>query len=325
MSENDRYETYESIPAGYNLLDASPGELDLFGIPQRPDIFAEPRLFEFWRRLVSPPFRPRPPRFGLFGVPFQTNPPTTLESSLNWSGGVVSPPSPKRMVLAVAGWTVPKVSYAAAPALFTHEDAPKTLVWVGLDGHNGRLPKISLPQIGTFHTPDGPPETQHFAWWYWWHQSPSDMISKILDFRIQPGHEIMAGLAVLISDDVLFFIKNQSTGEFCSFLAKRQPLPDIEPLGSSAEWIVERPTEPMSGKFYPLAAYGSVDFTYCMALAADKPLAQGRLMTLADNARMIKMREAFASPYRTVYVSRAKRRRDPDGSIGITCTFHEPT
>ena len=48
-------------------------------------------------------------------------------------------------------------------------------------------------------------------------------------------------------------------------------------------------------------------------------------MTLADNALMIDMREAFANPHRTAYVSRATLREDPDGSIGVTCTFHEPT
>jgi len=64
-----------------------------------------------------------------------------------------------------------------------------------------------------------------------------------------------------------------------------------------------------------------------LALAADpdQPLEPGRLMTLDDNGRMTKMREAFAKPYRTVDVSRAKRRPDPNGSIGVTCKFYEPT
>jgi hypothetical protein len=142
---------------------------------------------------------------------------------------------------------------------------------------------------------------------------------------IDAGDEILAGLAVLISEDVLYFIKNQSTGEFRSFLGKRQPLGDIEPLGSSAEWVVERPTDPDSRKLFPLPAYGSVDFRYCLARAAEGPHAPGRLMTLADNALMIQMREVFADPYRTAIVSRAELRQDPDGSLGVTCTFQEPT
>jgi hypothetical protein len=326
MSENVRYEIYKEVPAGCNLLDAPPGELDLYGIPQKPDASVEPRLFEFWNILLSPPFYPKTPTFTFVGVPFQTQPPSTLESNLNWSGAVVSPPWPQRMVFAAAGWIAPKVKRPSAPALFTHSDDPKSLVWVGLDGHNGRLPKISLPQIGTFHRPDSwEPGPRHFAWWSWWHHDWNERITAIDDFDIDAGHEIMAGLVVLISKDILFFIKNQSTGEYRSFCA-RQPPADIEPLGSSAEWVVERPTDPTSDELYPLASYGSVAFKYCFALAADGPLAPGRrLMTLADNGRMIKMREAFEDPYRTVYVSTAKRRRDDDGSIGVTCTFHEPT
>jgi Peptidase A4 family len=325
MSENDRYETYQAVPAEYNLLEAPQRELDLYGIPPRPDSSAERQLHDFWIKLVSPPFQKIDPGAQILDIPVQTQPPNNLESSLNWSGAVVSPPWPKRITLAVAGWIVPDVSRPSTPALFTQEDAPKTLVWVGLDGHNGRLPKISLPQIGTFHTPDGSSDDQHFAWSCWWHHSSQQQtVSRITNFKFHPGQEIMAGLWVMICGDVSFFIKNQSTGDFCSFLCKRQSLGDIEPLGSSAEWVVERPTEPATGKLYPLAAYGSVDFKYCMALAADKPLAPGRVMTLADNGRMIKMREAFADPYRTVYVSRAKQRRDSDGSIGVTCTFHEP-
>jgi hypothetical protein len=161
---------------------------------------------------------------------------------------------------------------------------------------------------------------------------------RITNLRIDPGDEILAGLWVMISGDVSVFIKNQSTGEYRSTLLKRQKLPkDIEPPGSSADWVVERPTAPVPhGKLFPLADYGTVDFKYCMALAADqpygpcmapaadKPHQPERLMTLADNGRMIKMREAFADPYRTVYVSCAERRHYRDGSIGVKCTFHEP-
>jgi len=115
---------------------------------------------------------------------------------LNWSGTLVSPPQPKRITLAVAGWIVPEVSHPSPPALFTAEDAPKTLIWVGIDGHNGRLPKISLPQIGTFHTPDETtPKERHFAWLLWWHHSDKPQeIRRIWNLEIYPGQEIMAGL-----------------------------------------------------------------------------------------------------------------------------------
>jgi hypothetical protein len=327
MSEDDRYGFYAVVPPGFNLLDAEPDKLDLYGIPQKPDAVGEPGLFEFWKRLVSSPFSVKQPTFSSIDSPSLGGP---LESMLNWSGGLISPPWPKRIVLAAAGWNAPNVSLPSAPALFTPSDDPRSLLWVGLDGHNGMLPNISLPQIGTGHWPNRKP--QHFAWWEWWRNSPKEAakapkkaIILIDNLPINTGDEILAGLAVLISEDILCFIKNQSTGQFRSFLAKRQPLGDIETLGSSVEWVIERPTDPISGKLYPLPAYGSVDFRYCMARAADGPLASGRLMTPADNALMIQMREAFADPYRTVIVSRATARQDPDGSIGVTCTFQEPT
>lgn len=327
MSENDHVGFYDVVPRGFNLLDAPPDQLDRYGIPQKPDAVAEPSLFEFWKKLVSPPFSAKQPTFRSIDPPLLGSP---LESMLNWSGALVSPPLSKRIVLAAAGWIAPNVSLPSLPALFTHSNDPRSLVWVGLDGHNGMSPNISLPQIGTGHWPNGDP--RHFAWWEWWYKSsPQEAITKpsqekaiaIIDnLPINAGDEILAGLAVLISEDVLYFIKNQSTGEFRSFLAR--PPGDIEPLGSSVEWVIERPTDPTSGKLYPLPAHDSVDFRYCLARAADRPLAPGRLMTLADNVLMIDMREAFADPYRIAHVSRATLRQDPDGSIGVTCTFHEP-
>src|SRR5262245_85800 len=111
MCENDRYETYEEVPDGYNLLDAPPEKLDCYGIPQKPDAIAEPRLFEFWKKLFSKPFFAKRPTFTSIDPPsermFEPSRGRTLESSLNWSGALVSPPWPKRMVLATAGWIAP--------------------------------------------------------------------------------------------------------------------------------------------------------------------------------------------------------------------------
>jgi Peptidase A4 family len=338
MVIDESYATYEIVPPGYNLVDASPDQLDIYGIPQKPDAVTNLPLFEFWRKLVSPPFAAKRPTFSSSLPPALTEVRSltrdsareaqlipsrggSVESNLNWSGAVMSPPWPKRIILAVAGWNAPNVRQPSTPALFTHSNDAKTLVWVGIDGHNGRLPKVSLPQIGTAHSPGSP----QFAWWYWWSHASPGAVKKIDDFAISAGDEVLAGLAVLASEDVLYFIKNQSTGEFRSFLARRQLLGAIEPLGSSVEWVVERPTDPTSKKLHPLAAYDPVNFKHCLAMAADRPHAPGRLLTLSRSARMVKMREAFADPYRTAYVSLAARRRDPDGSIGVTCTFRDPT
>ncbi len=329
----------EIVPDGYDLLNAPPGKLDDFGVPHKPDAISEPGLFEFWTRLVSPPFFAKRPTFRRINSPSVAGP---IESMLNWSGALVSTPWPKQIVFAAGGWNVPQVSPPSVAALGTPSNDPRSLLWVGLDGRNGALPNISLPQIGTGHWPNNQP--QHFAWWEWWRNTPPkepanmkepDMkepdkagdpgkeITVIDNFAIQVGDEILAGLAVQVSGDVLNFIKNQRTGQFRSFLAI-QPTGKIEPLGSSVEWVMERPTDPVTGKLYQLPAYSPVDFKYCLARAADGAVGPGREMTLADNALMIQMRELFADPYRTVTVSTPELRKDPGGSVGVTCTYQSP-
>ena len=104
MSEDDRCGFYEVVPPGFNLLDAPPDQLDRFGIPQKPDAAAEPSLFEFWKKLVSPPFSAERPTFGSIDPPLVGGP---VDSMLNWSGALIYPPWPKRFVLAVAGWIAP--------------------------------------------------------------------------------------------------------------------------------------------------------------------------------------------------------------------------
>src|SRR5215468_6620471 len=72
MSENNRYSFYQELPPGYNLVGASPDQLDCYGIPQKPDAVAEPNLFDFWIRLVSPPLSAKPPTFSSIHPPSQT-------------------------------------------------------------------------------------------------------------------------------------------------------------------------------------------------------------------------------------------------------------
>ena len=332
MSAIDRCGLYEVVPAGFDLLKASPAELDRYGIPQKPDVITEPELFEFWTELVSAPFAAKQPTFASIHPPSLGG---ALQSMLNWSGALVSTPWPQQIVFAAGAWNVPHVRRPSVSALGTPADDPKSLVWVGLDGRNGTLPNVSLPQIGTGHWPDRKPN--HFAWWDWWHNARPDeattesaapakpqAITVIDNLLIETGHKILAGLAVQVSGDILYFIKNQRTGEFRSFLAP-PPSGEIEPLGSSAEWVMERPTDPESGALFPLPDYGAVDFSYCVARAADGAVGSGRMMTLADNALLIEMRETFANPDRTVIVSRpALRQEHPEAPIGVRCTFQDP-
>ena len=102
------------------------------------------------------------------------------------------------------------------------------------------------------------------------------------------------------ADEVQFFIKNQMTGLFTTFLVVAPG--SILPLGSTAEWIVERPTVIDDVRLYPLPNYTDVVFRDCFAQSAPSiggPATTRRL----DRPRLIRMVEVFPAPYRTSFVS----------------------
>jgi hypothetical protein len=64
MFEIDRCGLYELVPADINLLEASPADLDRYGIPQKPDVVTEPELFrQGSRRSAASIHRPSEGRF----------------------------------------------------------------------------------------------------------------------------------------------------------------------------------------------------------------------------------------------------------------------
>ena len=271
MSENDRYGLYEAVPAGFNLLEAPPASSISMAFRKNRMSSRSRACSQFWKKLVSPPFSASAADVRAARSVHPWDSVRTSNRCLNWSGAVISPPWPKRIILAVAGWIAPKVSHAVRAGTF-HARGRIQNRWYGWAStatmagcRKFRFLKSALPPATARSEP------QHFAWWDWWHHSPdgaedrSRRLGELRQFR--PGDEILAGLRFMISGDVLFFIKNQSTGEFRSFLAKPPPLGDIEPLGSSVEWVVERPTEPdqpaICIRFRPM---DPVDFRYCVAL-----------------------------------------------------------
>jgi Peptidase A4 family len=328
-----------------DLLTADAATLAPFGVPPPPDPVGMPELHAFWRKLVSPPFEfvvpqfPTPPRTDEFrtlefrfgrpgaGLPpnFSTN--GHRETSRNWSGAYITPMRPDRFNMAVGSWVVP----AIVPPAVMPEGGPgngifRSSAWIGIDGHRSRYPHASLPQIGTSHyiDPTKSPNPIYGAWIEWWKYNPngaSDPESKpkpIQNFPVAPGDEILAGMIVTVSSDVHFFLKNQRTGLFTAALVIAPGA--IDPLGTTAEWIFERPTDPDNMIMDLLPNYGVVDFKNCLAISGPNRTTYKRLQSLNGNARFINMRETFPGPHRSAPVSIASK-------INATTTrvrFREP-
>lgn len=309
----------QSPKPGFNPLRASPEELEKFKLPPRPDAKLSPRAFVNWRRMMSPPlwFIPQAKleRFAedpslAFSVSetrrqqrLRMAGPTTQEGSRNWSGAYIRDDPAKRFVLIQAYWIVSR-PYPPPPEIAGdtwNAGTYHATTWVGLDGHDGG--SLSLPQLGTSHVVTLPQDgndlrqlqTSLGAWWQWWVKNdpmdhPIDIPST--EFLVQLGDLIAAQLDVLDPGTVRFTLKNQSSGQlFPPFDVAAPPHQGgrLTVEGKTAEWIVERPAEPLSSDLLPFCDYGLVAFAHCNAAVAlgqgpaqDRSLQNARLIRLAD-------------------------------------------
>ena len=320
FKEIERAHAYPTPPKDLDPLLATDAQLDRFGLPPRPNRETEPELFQFWTRLLGKPFEVIPAEFPKFED--DQLPPLNrvgrggrrglhqMETSRNWSGAYIVPEHPEKFVNVTGTWQVPAPSLPPVlPEGVAATDEYQSSTWIGIDGHC-RYPKSSLPQIGTsqiFQIVDGIEKITTYAWWQWWsldtNYPPNNRNNPpvpIPNIPVSVSDEIIAGLTLRSADEVQFFIKNQTTGLFTTFLVVAPG--SILPLGSTAEWIVERPTVIGERRLYPLPNYSDVVFRDCFAQSAPSIGAPATTRRL-DRPRLIRMFEVFPTPYRTSFVS----------------------
>jgi hypothetical protein len=317
--------TYPLPPHGFDPLTAGDRALAEHGLPARPD----PRLhggalFDFWKRMVGPPIQFRVPTFPYveeprvlafmhhhLGAPaLRTNVPRLTgfhhrSNSRNWSGACITPVRPHRFTHVTGAWRVPQPTVPRVPpsgADRVNEDY-RSSTWLGLGGHR---PYNSLPQIGTsqhLKLANGAATEEYGAWWQWWVKGRPDhhIPMPITNFPVRAGDSILASVTVEPPGDVLFHMTNETAAVFVTF--KVVAPANIEPLGSSAEWIHERPTEFNSDRMYPLPNCTKVEFEDCRAMSAPSPGGPETVQTLVGS-RQIRMTEIFDGPHRSALVSK---------------------
>jgi hypothetical protein len=183
----------------------------------------------------------------------------------------------------------------------------RSSTWIGVGGQRACLGS-SLPQIGTSQfLKIGSSEPTIGVFWEWWVKGAIYPPVPILNFdkKIKAGDEILTSLTVQDGWKVLFHIKNQTTGLFVTFLVY-PPLEEIVALGSTAEWIMERPSHFNSRELYPLPHCTDVMFRYCLAKSAP-PSGGPTTNQKLDNARLIRMYEMFPNPHRLAFVSQVEQ------------------
>jgi hypothetical protein len=331
--------TYPLPPYGFDALTASDRALAEHGLPARPN----PRMlggapYCFWKRMVGPPVQFRVPTFPeeteprllLFalhrhGDPLlhRSGPPIPgfhhRSNSRNWSGACITPVRPKRFTHVTGAWKVPDPTPPRVPpGGATRLDGDyRSSTWLGLGG-NRRY--NSLPQIGTsqhVNLVNGAASQEFGAWWQWWVKDrPEHHIPMpITNLPVAADDSILASVTVEPPGDVLFHMTNETQGVFVTF--KVVAPAGIEPLGSSAEWIHERPTEFNSDRMYPLPRCPEVTFEDCRAASALVPGGPETLQTL-EGSRLIRMTDIFENPHRSALVSMPHLRGDTRLSIAYS-------
>jgi hypothetical protein len=254
-------------PDDLDLLRAGPDLLDPYGLPApRPGDGPAARAFRH-AFLTPPPDRrlrfvpaPQPapapgapaPEFVLARAPA----PVPVRRSVNWSGASLTALHGRSLVGVMARWRVPAVTgETGRPA--------RASTWIGLDGQ-GAYRNASLPQVGTLQAWDGT-EARYETWVQWWARG-EDNAPQTLGLPVAPGDRMSAILTVVDPATVRVNLKNETAGTMLQAFDLAAP-GGRHVSGASAAWILERPSPLGSDGWhpYPLAAYGSLPFTDCLA------------------------------------------------------------
>jgi hypothetical protein len=182
-------------------------------------------------------------------------------TSPNWSGYVAESPSGPQpgSVTAVAGsWVVPTVTGLQGTSSYSS-------AWVGIDGFNGS----TVEQVGTEQDfTNGVPTYR--AWWEMYSTGDKQLEQVITGMTISPGDSITALVQYMTSGSHggQFFLSimdnsrpNDAFAIYTTSAAYQNPLAQR----STAEWIVEAPTNALTNQTDELANFGTVTFTNATA------------------------------------------------------------
>jgi hypothetical protein len=243
--------------ANFNPLTASAADLAANGFPSMPD---DPKHRARYAQVfgqiknkftyVEPTFRINADRSH---GPRKATAAGTQTSS-NWSGGVVSPPSGQSFKWIEGDWIVPDVD---AP---TEGKWYYCATWIGIDGDGSG--DVFQAGVESDVYRKGTAVTKSFyPWWEWYPISevqitnltfnPGDMVTMILCSSQGAG-----------STTGTVFFTNRTTGASTN-LTLTAPT-GTKLVGNCAEWIVEAPT--VGGSQSALADYGEVFFSVAEAV-----------------------------------------------------------
>ena len=312
-----------------------PDQIAAHDLPVSPDPLREPRAYANWLAALSGDFNYVPADidhlddiFAIRVTPLVTRPPAIRtgamasprfsESSRNWSGALIRPSIRGRFTRIQGAWTVPEPCPGAErPDRAPLPDGEYAIsTWIGLDGYDAGT--LSLPQCGTgqfVRIENGRvAERIYRAFWEWWardfHEQSWAVTIKPDKLPCAPGHRFFCEIDVLAPDRVLFFFKNETTGDVLSFAVKPPHEPAVETiiqnvrpdltghvpvqvLGGTAEWILESPSDWITNRQFTLADFHPIEFRRCVAEQTSEADATAKSERSLLGARLIRLADWF--------------------------------
>lgn len=244
--------TYAAMPQGFDPATASPGEIARYGLPPRPDATSDPEGYAAWLEDVGPGIERPVPKLRRSSTVYAG---AKKLSDTNWSGIVfqtdVSRYGKRSFQSVHAAWTVPSVQ----PPLGTCRKTPNSGtfevgIWPGIGGFGGEPALLQAGMGAATACADGAVEARYWAW-YEFYPKGSVVIETL---PVSPGDAMSVYVWSTSGRKGHAYLVNRSLKKSASFAftaPKGTPL-----VGSSVEWIVERPGH--DGVLSDLANYTEV-------------------------------------------------------------------
>jgi len=255
-------------------------ELALYGIPKRPGPKASSGARELWKqayerelRFIIPELRTVPNKRHRLGRSRKKLENGDVQS--NWSGSIL--PANGDLFKDITGtWAVPDVDL---PNTKCNGQTFYCSVWVGIGGTTA----TNIIQAGIEHEiicTGGQTTRTLYVWAQWYPQDEQ----RVANFPMAIDDNIQVKVELNSLTQFTASFTNLSQGNHSAFQVETEAAPGGY-SGTSAEWIVERPT--LGSSFGSLADYGSVVFsglTATTATGVSKDGSTGNLITMLDNS-----------------------------------------
>jgi len=263
----DGVRIFAGPPKGFDPLAATNQELASYGLPQRPDKAAEPKAYQMWERAMLAAKHRAPAKLnvksfsstnlkvvksesaGVSAAP-------SLATSLNWSGIASLNKNKKfnaktsfQVVQSIFNVPVAQPPFGACTAGITGPFYEVT--WNGIDGASN----LDVVQGGSLSAADCLGNTFYEAWVEWY---PSYNI--LAAFSVNPGDDMyVETLGAPGTSTQTVYVEDITLQTFGTYSLPWVSGPGL--VGSSAEYIVERPCCDGVGNPVPLAntIYGFFD------------------------------------------------------------------